>query len=54
MLDIFKLGGHKEKSKNGLRLVFPDVLFQFAFIYEDEVIIINRGIMIAYLFAPHS
>lgn len=38
VLEILKLGSHKEISTIGLRLVFPDALFPFAFISKlDEV-----------------
>lgn len=37
MLDILEIYGSKEFPKFGLRIIFPDVLFPFAFICRDEV-----------------
>ncbi|KAL3651476.1 hypothetical protein CASFOL_004478 [Castilleja foliolosa] len=35
-LEILELCSHKEISGTGLRLIFPDALFPFAFIFKDE------------------
>ncbi|XP_051132584.1 nuclear pore complex protein NUP160 [Andrographis paniculata] len=35
-LEIIELSSSKELSRSGLRLIFPDSIFPFAFIYRDE------------------
>ncbi|PIN25902.1 Nuclear pore complex, Nup160 component [Handroanthus impetiginosus] len=37
LLEILELCSHKEISRIGLRLVFPDALFPFAFVCKDEI-----------------
>lgn len=41
LLEIIQLSSHKEMPRKGLRLIFPDALFPFAFVYKDEVSIFS-------------
>ncbi|KAL9141071.1 hypothetical protein ABFS82_14G078800 [Erythranthe guttata] len=48
LLDIVELRSHKEFSRIGLRLMFPDALFPFAFICKDETKFSSRNHLLLY------